>query len=99
MNQNMGHAEVAKTPSQSGDYHKRSVGAGLGCKNVGAGGEAQVAGDLLCVCNDGINTAGGVDAEDENNDESKGHDNALDKACDRGCHEAAHCAVSNNDDS
>ena len=97
--EDMGHTEVAKTPGQGGENHQRSVAACLTGVDVGGSSEAEVAGDLLCVCNDGINTAGGVDAEDENNDESKGHDNALDKACDRGCHEAAHCAVSNNDDS
>ena len=97
VDKDMGHAEVAETPCQSGGNHEGGVLSRFGSKYVGARGEAQVAGDLLCVCDNGIPTAGDIGAVNKNDDERSGHNNALDKARDGGRHETAGRAVGNDD--
>ena len=94
----MGHAEITETPGQGGGNHQRGVAAGLFCKNAGAGGEAQIAGNGLCVCNYRVPSAGSTDAEEEDDDEGKGHHNALNETGDGGSHETAEGAVGHNHD-
>ena len=95
--QDVGHTEVSKAPGQSGGYHEGGVAAGLGGLDIGGGCEAQVAGDLFRIGNNGVHSACGVDAEYQHYNEGKGHHDALDKAGDGGGHKSSGGAVGHDD--
>ena len=97
VDKDMGHAKVAEAPRQSRSDLEGGIASGGACVNIGACGETQVAGDILGVCDNGVPAAGGVDAENEDDDKCGRHNDALDKARDGGRHETAGRAVGNDD--
>ena len=98
VDKNVGHSEIAQRPCQQGEDGERAVACGLGALYVGAGGQAQIAGDLPGVCEDAVPAAGRADAEYHNDDEGEDHDKALDEAGDGGRLEAAAGGVGHDDD-
>ena len=97
MDQYVGHSEIAEAPGEGGENGECAVFSGLGSLNIGVCEEVQVAGNGLCIGDNGIPAAGGVNAEDQDDNQGKGHYQALNEAGNRGRHEAAHGAVGHND--
>ena len=94
----MRHTEVAERPCERGYDLESTEFACLGSRYAGGGGQAQIAGYGLGVCDDLIPAAGRADAEDKNRGKCKYHDKALNKARYRCRLEAAAGCVSDDND-
>ena len=93
----MGHPEVAETPGQCGDNRDKAEAADGPVEDVARTEETQIAGDRLCVLDNGAPAAGRADAEEQHDDQREGHHETLDQAGDRGGHEAAGRRVRDDD--
>ena len=96
--QDVWHTEVAEAPCHGRDDGDEAIRVCRILVYIIYGGDGEVARQLLCVGDDGVDAACLYRSEDYDDGEGDGHHDALDEVCRRYCHETAHYGVCHDDD-